>query len=568
VRSEEGERWLGLTHEILRSEGVEVRTLNASEVQGLLHGGDFDDVRLGLYTPKDAIFWSVELSMAYAHLASRNGAEFRWGRGALSVHRANGVWEVQDGTTTHTTSNLILACGAWTKKLLAELGHPLPLAPFRTQAGVLRPFPLVDAFPTLHDTDLNIYVRPAMQGRILVGNGTWPDEVDPNRDSPRADPDFLDRMTSQVRSLFPEWSTLHAEAAWAGVSVASQDAFPLVGKVPRADGLFVATGFNGFGAMRAGSLARHLADGIIDDRWESLFPADPARFPNGAMSFPPRPEFSIRDDGSSSPSGKTDRSLPATPPLPLDSPATRYRTLQSLYEVDKLDLPPLSDWFDAFLPLFTKDAIRCRGEVQIAEGEEQGVSGVYLGNPAERTVSIFTHTRCVAEHFLSLPGRGEIYTEHDWAPGADVINIMLADLRDWNPDRPLRNPVRVADARDLPQVLALIREVHGPVDLAWFETLPRPEEICFVSEVNGRIVGASWLTVVGANGRGHSLAVHPRYRRLGIGTDMLVARMLWLKGRGVPQVISEIYEDNLSAMTAAERAGMTKVGRMFVYHRT
>lgn len=566
VRSEEGKRWLEVVHRILRSEGVDARVLNAAEAQTLFHRGDFEDARSGLYTPKDAIFRSTDMSAIYAHLASRNGVEFQWGGGAPRIGLEGGIWEVRSGTTTFKTTNLVLACGAWTKGLLDELGHSLPLAPFRTQAGVLRPVPLADSFPTFHDTDLNIYVRPGMQGRVLVGNGTGPNEVNPDHVSSEADPDFLERITSRLRPIIPEWSILHPEAAWAGVSVASRDAFPLVGRVPHTDGLYVATGFNGFGAMRAAALARHLADGIIERHWEALSPADPARFPDGTPSFPPRPEFSVRDDGSSAAAGKADVSLPSIALVSFEDPRISYRSVSSLDEVDKILLPSLSDWFDPFLPLFMKDAIRCGGGVQIAEGEEREARGVYLLSPAEKTESIFTRTRCVAEHFLGLHNQLETYSEQEWRPGGDTINIMLADLRDWSQDHPFRNPIRVGTERDLPQVQELIREAQGPVDQAWFRTLPRPEETCFVSEVNGRIVGVSWLTVVGTSGRGHSLVVHPRYRRLGIGTDMLIARMLWLKGHGVAQVVSEIYGDNSIAQSTAERAGMTQVGRMFVYH--
>jgi RimJ/RimL family protein N-acetyltransferase len=57
--------------------------------------------------------------------------------------------------------------------------------------------------------------------------------------------------------------------------------------------------------------------------------------------------------------------------------------------------------------------------------------------------------------------------------------------------------------------------------------------------------------------------VHPRYQRLGIGTDLLTARMLWLQRSGGRQVVSEIYGGNLASRTAAERAGMALVGQMF-----
>jgi sarcosine oxidase subunit beta len=568
VRTEEGVRWLERIRQTLGSEGVETRALVASEVQGLFPQGDFEDVRMGIHTPADALFDPVEMEAAYAHLAERDGAELRCGRGAPRIARSDGFWEVRDGADTLRSKHLVLACGAWTKRLISHLGHPLPLAPFRTQACVLRPHPLAATFPTFHDTDLNLYMRPAMMGRVLVGNGTGPNEVDPEFANPGADPNFVERITAQLGPIIPAWPVLRPEASWAGVCVASPDSYPLVGHIPNTEGLYVASGFNGFGTMRAAALARLLAEGIVDGRWEPLEPADPARFHDVAAPFAPRPEFSIRDDCSSSLHEEPPSALrPMAVSIPLADPPVSYKTIQSLDEINRLTLPSLSFWFDPFLKLFMKDAVRCAGEVQVADVEGE-IRGVYLFSPVENTVSIFTRTRRIAEHFLSIRNGGEVYLERDWEKGAGRIRIMLANLNDWDSDRHFRNPVRVAEDRDLPQVQTLFGELQGVVDMAWFRTLPRPEEKCFVSEIDGRIVGASWLTIMDGFGRGHSLLVHPRYRKLGIATDLLLARMLWLKGHGIRHAVSEIYEDNGAAQMAAERAGMTRVGNMFVYHRS
>jgi sarcosine oxidase, subunit beta len=568
VRTEEGEAWLLRVERELRSEGVRTRLLSPSEVQAVLPCADLDDVRCGLHTPEDACVDPVALSRGYAELARRSGVRVHDHVGPLHLRRGDPGWEVVAADERWSAPRLAVACGAWSKRVLSEAGYALPAAPFRAQACVARPAPLQASFPTLHDFDLNLYLRPAPFGRVLLGDGNENVEVDPDGARPEADPAFVDRVTRDTRALFPGWAAVRPETAWTGVCVSSPDGYPLVGPVPGRDGLFVATGFNGFGVMRAPSLARRLAQGIVQQKWEELVPADPSRFPPDLPPFVPRPEWPILHG---EPTGIEVAPAPAVPSpafSPDEAPAVSYRELTSGEEVQRLRLPPdLSVWFNPFLPTFMLDALGCGGEVHVAFGEEGDVRGVYLWSPTEGQGSVFTSARPVAEHFLGLQGHGDVYTERAWGRSPEVLDVMLADLRDWEVPRRMRNPVRLAEMKDLPRVEALIREVAGAADRAWFSSLPRPGEFGFITEVEGRLVGVSWLSVVGEYGRGHSLVVHPRYRGIGIGTDMLLARMTWLRERGAHQVISEIYQDNPAARVAAERAGMTRVGEIYACPR-
>ncbi len=253
--------------------------------------------------------------------------------------------------------------------------------------------------------------------------------------------------------------------------------------------------------------------------------------------------------------------------MPTPDATLTYRSLGSLDEVDRLSLPGLSEWFDAFLPLFMKDALRTGGTVEVAQIDDE-VAGAYLYSATEEVGSVFTRVRAVAEHYLAHLGRGGTYADQPWRPCGEPIEILAADLRDWEPAIALRNPVRIGQPDDLPRIRAFMRQVAGPVDDAWFRTLPRSEETCFLCEVGGRVVGVSWASRIGPYARGHSFVVHPRYRGLGVGTDLLRARMTWFQNVGVRQVVSEIYDDNRASRTAAERAGMAVVGRMFHFHAT
>ncbi len=567
ARTEDGARWLEAVRATLDRAGVPATTFGPNEIDSVVPWADLGDVKEALLTPGDATFDGAEIARAYLRLAVRGGARVLTDRGWAEVRRDTDDWAVRSLGTEVRSERLVLAAGPFTKQLARGAGYELPVAPFRAQACRVRPAPLVDEFPTLHDLDLDLYVRPAAPGEVLLGDGTERRESEPVRDGTGGDPAFPPGAIARLREIAPGWETATVEEAWGGLCVASPDAYPLVGAVPGASRLFVATGFNGFGAMRAPALAFHLARGIRDDVWGPLVPAAPGRFPSGTPSPVPDPRFPLELGASlerATLSAGDGEVAPASPP-PADPISSRL--LHDRAEIAALVLPHLSDWFDPFLPRFLADALRVGGTAEVAAVDNE-VRGVYLSSPTEGVGSVFTRTRAVAEHYLARAGPGGLYADRPWAPGGEPITIMAADLRDYVFRGTIRTPVRLAEREDLPRVGEFMREVAGEVDDAWLGTLPRQDELCFLCEVDGRIAGVSWASVVGHHARGHSFMVRPRFRGLGVGTDLLHARMMWLRGEGVVRVVSEIYEGNAGSEVAAERAGMARVGRMYHYRRT
>jgi len=562
ARTEEGARWLERVQRLLARSGLEARMTDPREVQELVPFADASDVRVGLYTPDDATISSPEIRAGFLRAAERAGAALSETPGPVDLQlTANGDWEL--GSPVHAAArSVVIAAGAHSNSILGTLGHRLPLAPFRTQVVRLRPRPLLGAFPTWHDLDLNLYARPEGVGRLLVGDGTGSREEDPRRWNPVADTEFVDRTTHAVGEAFAFLDSVRPEEAWAGLCVASPDRFPLVGRVPGSRGLFVACGFNGLGTMRAAGLARRMADALQSGDWGSLRPADPARFDLPAPPFDPHPEFPL--EAAEDPSSESMPPDPPARPARFDrSPGDlRFRVLSDLTEVDRLQWASLSEWFDPFLPLFARDALRTGGSVEVAE-EDGIVRGVRLFGSSEGVGSGFTRERRIADRYLDRMESGGIYLEVGWRPDGLPIEVFAADLRDWEARERLRNPVRLGRREDLPGIRLLMRgELGAGVD-PWLASLPRPEETAFLCEIDGRVVGVSWLSRVGRFARGHSFVVHPRFRGLGIGTDLLTARMLWLRQAGARQVVSEIYDGNAASRTAAERAGMARVGEMF-----
>ncbi|SER53128.1 NAD(P)/FAD-dependent oxidoreductase [Natrinema salaciae] len=177
---------------------------------------------------------------------------------------------------THEVDAVLVTAGARTKELLANAGISLAVKPYRVQALV------ADgdlAEPMCYDASGDFYLRPHAGG-FLAGDGTEEREADPDAYDRDADPAFAEELTARVAHRVPALAESELERAWAGLCTATPDRDPLVGAV--ADGLYVATGFQGHGFMRAPAIGQRLAEEILGGSGIDAF--DPTRF-DGDESF-------------------------------------------------------------------------------------------------------------------------------------------------------------------------------------------------------------------------------------------------------------------------------------------
>ncbi len=282
----------------LRQWGVRVVEIDVDTLERDVPWGRFDGVRAALLGPDDAVVTPSTMAEMYAEAARGSGVEFWLGAPFDPPTRDGEAWTVRVSGRSVRAPRCVLAAGAWSKRLSHALGRPLPLVPYRTQAAVLKPSVPAPLFPSVHDIDRDVYVRPESNGRILAGDGTQLVEVDPERFNTGGDPEFVEHLATTFEERLPGWADAELVRAWAGVCVSTPDRRPLVGAVPGATGLYAMTGFNGFGVMRAGGVARRLAallsvgDGPSSER-EALEFVDPGRFPIPYPEFRPRPGFTL-----------------------------------------------------------------------------------------------------------------------------------------------------------------------------------------------------------------------------------------------------------------------------------
>lgn len=258
--------------------------------------------------------------------------------------------------------------------------------------------------------------------------------------------------------------------------------------------------------------------------------------------------------------GKLQSDDPGTP-----SAASREYTLAPLLEPPaevRAELRDLSAYFGAFVSYFVEETVRTGGSVTTATSGT-GIDGILLARPAEKFGSIFARTREAADALYRARGPLWVFCEYLLEPTALPYPVYSIDLSGPEAEHRFAHPVRIATPSDLPSVLGVMHEVYGPIDERWFRAAPDPRERCLVAEIDGRVCGAAWVTVVGSQARLHTLSVVPRYRRLGVGSDLWHARILHARRTGAQRAITEIAETNLSSRAIATAGGMQRIGQVF-----
>lgn len=161
------------------------------------------------------------------------GVRFRWGVPVLGLEmRANRVRGARVAGSVVPGGAVVLACGAWSGQLMAQMGRVLPVFPVKgTLVAVdglpIPPFPL---FGREH------YLIPREDGSVLVG-GTE------ERAGFGSDPSVAAiRKIVDAHHLYPSLDQARILGMWAGLRPATPDGLPFLGWWPEWEGLLIATG--------------------------------------------------------------------------------------------------------------------------------------------------------------------------------------------------------------------------------------------------------------------------------------------------------------------------------------
>ncbi|MCP3387679.1 FAD-binding oxidoreductase [Bradyrhizobium sp. CCGB12] len=213
------------------------------------------------------------------------GAQLRRGRIIGIVRDADGMTAsgVEVEGDVIEADAVVIAMGPWSllaaqwMSLPAVYGQRSPSIVYDTGTDV----PADALFLELEDggNAISIEVFPRADGstHITALSDIAPLPLDPAAVTP--DQDAIARLQAMSERLSPLFTPAKIIARQACFRPVTQDGLPLIGKVPRSKGLYVATGHNVWGILNAPATGEALAQLIAEDatREVDLSPFDPAR---------------------------------------------------------------------------------------------------------------------------------------------------------------------------------------------------------------------------------------------------------------------------------------------------
>jgi sarcosine oxidase, subunit beta len=234
---------------------------SSDEIDPQDFGIEADGIAYALFEADSGYADPVAATRFYVDAARREGADVREHAAVDRVELGRGV---HVGGALVEADNVVLAAGAWTKRLAATVGLELPLEFPREQEVVFDTGG--PSFPHAVSSQADaVYFRPAGDGRLLAGRGYPKDYelVDPERYDDTGDAPFEEDLQARLQRRFPALGGLDAAGGTVGLYEVTPDWHPILGAVDGYDGLFLATGGSGHGFKIGPAIGELVAGAVL-----------------------------------------------------------------------------------------------------------------------------------------------------------------------------------------------------------------------------------------------------------------------------------------------------------------
>ena len=213
----------------------------------------------GVWMPDVAQIRNPVLIKALLEELQNSGARMASNTEVTHLLKRNGRIEgVRTEYSEIMADNTIIACGAWSAKLLKELVQKLPIVPVRGQMI------LYSAKPGQLNRILvkeGHYAIPRRDGRILVGSTMEDVGFDKNITE-----EAREELDATAKQLVPILANANIERQWSGLRPGSPTGVPFIGPHPQIEGLFINAGHHRNGVVMAPASAQLMVDILLQHK--------------------------------------------------------------------------------------------------------------------------------------------------------------------------------------------------------------------------------------------------------------------------------------------------------------
>jgi len=224
-------------------------------------------------------------------------------------------------------------------------------------------------------------------------------------------------------------------------------------------------------------------------------------------------------------------------------------------------------FFEPYLQYHIREILEIDGEAYVSRTSEGAISGIFVYDDFERGGTIYTRSREVFEYFYELKPFDFLFSELKTDLENEIYDIYTVDTENLANVHRFSYEISAANNGNVAEIEQFMFLTHPGINKKWVKVALKYGDRCFIVRLGNEIAGLGWVSLVNGVGRLHSLYVKPQFRRIGIGEDILNARLLWLKSRRAHSVFTEISRYNVPSSNNVMKVGMRVSGQVFQYFK-
>lgn len=188
-----------------------------------------------MHLPSDGQVNAPDLAFALANASVAYGAKWHEYTEFIDFHRENHSYVIHTNHGEIAADAVVVAAGAWSSQVLEKTGISLPMYPVKGECLLVKTEkPLIQATVFAEN---GCYIVPKRGNRLLIGATSTPRTFD-RKVSVQGIMSLLER----AQRLVPGLKNAEWEKAWSGTRPQTGDGLPYIGKHPRYERVWVATG--------------------------------------------------------------------------------------------------------------------------------------------------------------------------------------------------------------------------------------------------------------------------------------------------------------------------------------